>query len=116
MNEVAEVGASAEAIRNHYDTSDDFFGLWLGPERVYSAALYEGEDDLDAAQIRKLDHHIAAAGAAARARVLDIGCGWGAMLRRLTGPAGVRQGGGVDPERLAGSLGASPRQPGDGGA
>lgn len=89
MNEAATVGASAEAIRNHYDTSDDFFGLWLGAERVYSAALYEGDDDLDAAQIRKLDHHIAAAGAAGKARVLDIGCGWGAMLRRLTGHAGV---------------------------
>ena len=43
----ADAGASAEAIRNHYDLGDDFFGLWLGPERVYSAALFEGDDDLD---------------------------------------------------------------------
>lgn len=84
------VGASAEAIRNHYDLSDDFFGLWLGSERVYSAALFEGDDDLDAAQLRKLDHHIAAAGAAGAERVLDVGCGWGAMLRRLVAHAGAK--------------------------
>jgi len=82
-------GASPEAIRNHYDLSDDFFGLWLGPERVYSAALFEGDDDLDAAQTRKLDHHIAAAGAVGVSRVLDVGCGWGALLRRLVDHAGV---------------------------
>jgi len=86
----AAPGASAAAIRNHYDLDDDFFGLWLGPERVYSAALYEGDDDLAAAQLRKLDHHIAAANAAGKARVLDIGCGWGAMLRRLTRHAGAK--------------------------
>ena len=86
----ADTGASAAAIRNHYDLGDDFFGLWLGPERVYSAALFEGDDDLAAAQTRKLDHHIAAAGAAGAARVLDVGCGWGAMLRRLTRYAGAK--------------------------
>lgn len=82
-------GASAQAIRHHYDFGDDFFGLWLGPERIYSAALFEAGDDLDAAQVRKLDHHIAAAGAAGKARVLDVGSGWGAMLRRLVNHAGV---------------------------
>lgn len=83
-------GASAEAIRNHYDFGDDFFGLWLGPERIYSAALFEPGDDLDAAQVRKLDHHIAAADAAGQERVLDVGCGWGALLRRLVYHAGVK--------------------------
>ncbi len=83
-------GASAQAIRHHYDFGDDFFGLWLGPERIYSAALFEAGDDLDAAQTRKLDHHIAAAGAAGKARVLDVGCGWGAMLRRLVDQAHVK--------------------------
>ena len=85
-----DAGASAAAIRNHYDLGDDFFGLWLGPERVYSAALFDGDDDLAAAQVRKLDHHIAAAGAAGAGRVLDVGCGWGAMLRRLTRHARVK--------------------------
>ena len=82
-------GASPEAIRAHYDLSEDFFRLWLGPEMVYSAALFEGDDDLATAQLRKIDHHIDAAKARGAGRVLDIGCGWGAMLRRLVKTAGV---------------------------
>ena len=84
-------GASPEAIGVHYDVSSEFFKLWLDPEMIYSCALFDGTDDLAEAQIRKLDHHIEAAGAAGAARVLDIGCGWGGLLRRLTGPAGVTQ-------------------------
>jgi cyclopropane-fatty-acyl-phospholipid synthase len=76
-------GASPEAIRAHYDVGEDFFRLWLGDELVYSAALFEGDENLEAAQRRKLDHHIAAAGVTEGARVLDVGCGWGALLRRL---------------------------------
>ena len=82
-------GASAEAIRAHYDTPTEFFRLWLGDDLIYSAALFAEGDDLVAAQNRKLDHHIAAAGVASGDRVLDVGCGWGAMLRRLTGTAGA---------------------------
>lgn len=83
-------GASAEAIRAHYDAGEDFFRLWLGDGLNYSAALFEGGDDLDAAQTRKLDHHIDAANARGAARVLDVGCGWGALLRRLVEHAGVK--------------------------
>jgi cyclopropane-fatty-acyl-phospholipid synthase len=88
---VTQPGASAEAIRSHYDVSDDFYRLWLGPEMVYSAALFADGDDLDSAQIRKLDHHIDAANARGAGRVLDVGCGWGALLKRLTTSAGVDQ-------------------------
>jgi cyclopropane-fatty-acyl-phospholipid synthase len=89
----ATAGASPEAIRAHYDVGDDFFRLWLDPEMVYSAALFDGDrdDDLNAAQLRKLDFHIMAARAEGAARVLDIGCGWGALLRRLTEHAKVAQ-------------------------
>ena len=84
-------GASPAAIRAHYDVGDDFFRLWLDPEMVYSAALFadERDDNLAAAQHRKLDHHIAAAHAEGAARALDVGCGWGALLKRLTVEAGV---------------------------
>jgi cyclopropane-fatty-acyl-phospholipid synthase len=84
-------GASPEAIRAHYDVGDDFFRLWLDPAMVYSAALFadDHDGDLAAAQVRKLDHHIAATRAKGAARVLDVGCGWGALLKRLTTDAGV---------------------------
>ncbi len=87
----ARTGASAEAIRQHYDLSDEFFGLWLDPEMIYSCALFDGTADLAEAQLRKLDHHIAAAAAAGASRVLDIGCGWGGLLNRLVGHAGVKK-------------------------
>ncbi len=82
-------GASPEAIMSHYDMGNDFFRLVLDPEMIYSCALFKGDDDLATAQLHKLDHHIEASGAANTARVLDVGCGWGAMLRRLVGHAGV---------------------------
>src|SRR5687767_9330537 len=82
-------GASSAAIASHYDLSDDFFRLVLGPEMVYSCAMFREGDDLATAQTRKLDHHIAESGAQNAARVLDVGCGWGAMLSRLIEHAGV---------------------------
>ncbi len=82
-------GASPEAIMSHYDMGNDFFRLVLDPEMIYSCALFKGDDDLATAQRHKLDHHIEASGAANTGRVLDIGCGWGAMLRRLVDHAGV---------------------------
>ena len=82
-------GASPEAIMSHYDMGEDFFKLILDPELIYSCALFQDGDTLAQAQTRKLDHHIKAAAAMGATRVLDIGCGWGAMLRRLSDHAGV---------------------------
>lgn len=78
------MGASAQAIQQHYDLSNAFYGLWLDRNRVYSGALWQDGDTLESAQIRKLEHHIAAARASGQSRVLDIGCGWGALLQRLS--------------------------------
>lgn len=89
MRPAERTGASPEAIMSHYDMGNDFFRLVLDPEMIYSCALFKGDDDLATAQRHKLDHHIEASGAANTARVLDIGCGWGAMLRRLVNHAGV---------------------------
>ncbi len=83
-------GASAQAISKHYDVSDEFFKLWLGPEMIYSCARFDGAQNLADAQLRKLDYHIEAAAAAGAARVLDIGCGWGGLLERLVAQAGVK--------------------------
>jgi cyclopropane-fatty-acyl-phospholipid synthase len=80
----ANPGASKAAISFHYDIGNEFFRLFLDSERCYSCALFEdGSDSLEKAQERKLDYHIAQARAANAERVLDIGCGWGALQKRL---------------------------------
>jgi cyclopropane-fatty-acyl-phospholipid synthase len=76
-------GAGPASIAYHYDVSNEFFFLWLGATQTYSAALFEGDDDLDRAQLRKLDYHAEQARVEGASRVLDLGCGWGSMMRRL---------------------------------
>jgi len=84
MGTTSYAGADERAIRHHYDVDDDFYALWLDPTMTYSCALWDGdEDELEAAQARKLDYLITGARAPGAKRVLDIGCGWGSGLRRL---------------------------------
>jgi cyclopropane-fatty-acyl-phospholipid synthase len=70
-----------EAVRSHYDVSDDFYGLWLDPRRVYSCAYFRRPDDtLAQAQEHKLDLICRKLRLAPGERLLDIGCGWGALV------------------------------------
>ena len=92
MDEVgSRGGASTEAVQAHYDTGNQFYGLWLDPTLTYSCALWDAASSLAEAQIHKLDHHIEEARAAGTDRVLDVGCGWGSLLERLTATHGVRR-------------------------
>jgi cyclopropane-fatty-acyl-phospholipid synthase len=76
---------AASAIRHHYDVGGDFYRLWLDPTTTYSCALWEGDDDtLEAAQERKLRYHLDAVHADRASALLDIGCGWGAILERAS--------------------------------
>jgi cyclopropane-fatty-acyl-phospholipid synthase len=85
------LGAGSDAIRHHYDVGNEFWQIWLDPTMSYSCAMWEKPDeDLEQAQRRKLDFHVAEARAAGAARVLDVGCGWGAMLMHLVGRHGVQ--------------------------
>ena len=84
-------GASAAAIESHYDVSNQFYRLWLDSTCTYSCALWEERDTLESAQLRKLDYHIHQANAESVDRVLDVGCGWGSMLTRLTEVYGVKR-------------------------
>jgi len=75
---------SPTAIQFHYDLSNDFYQLWLDSQMVYSAALWtSAEQSLESAQREKLLFHADAAGAQAGMRMLDVGCGWGSLLRTL---------------------------------
>lgn len=77
------IGASAAAIRAHYDVSNAFYSLWLDETLTYSCALWDGPDDardLASAQRNKIAWHLASARAEQAERLLDIGCGWGSTL------------------------------------
>jgi cyclopropane-fatty-acyl-phospholipid synthase len=83
-------GASSEAIEHHYDVGNEFYRLWLDETMTYSCALWAEGDTLERAQLRKLDHLIEGARAGGADRVLDVGCGWGALLVRLVELHGVK--------------------------
>lgn len=69
-----------QAVTYHYDTSNDFFALWLDTRMVYSCAYFHSpNDDLDAAQERKLDYICRKLRLRRGERLLDIGCGWGSF-------------------------------------
>jgi cyclopropane-fatty-acyl-phospholipid synthase len=93
---LTELSASRQAIQLHYDTSNDFFRLWLDPPTLaYSCALYAdteepGREILETAQRRKIDFFLRGAGAVGAERLLDVGCGWGGALRRAR-ELGVRE-------------------------
>ncbi|WP_433489972.1 class I SAM-dependent methyltransferase [Nocardia grenadensis] len=80
----ARQGASADAVEHHYDIGTDFYRLWLDSGLTYSCALWADGDDLDRAQQRKLDYLIEQARLAGTERILDIGCGWGSLMRAIT--------------------------------
>ncbi len=73
----------AESIQYHYDVSNDFYSLWLDPKMVYSCAYFEnGDEDLATAQLKKIDHILTKIRLQPGQRLLDIGCGWGALAIR----------------------------------
>lgn len=73
--------ADRRAISYHYDVSNEFYGLWLDRNRVYSCAYFRSPDDsLDLAQEQKLEHICRKLGLKENERFLDIGCGWGGLM------------------------------------
>jgi cyclopropane-fatty-acyl-phospholipid synthase len=70
-----------DAIAFHYDVSNDFYALWLDERMVYSCAYYEDAgQSLEQAQCNKLDHICRKLRLKPGERLLDIGCGWGALV------------------------------------
>lgn len=71
----------ARQIEFHYDLSDEFYGLWLDPRRVYSCAYYaQPSMSLAEAQEAKLDLICRKLRLSAGERFLDVGAGWGGLL------------------------------------
>ena len=72
----------AEAIHHHYDVSNAFYEKVLGPSMTYTCAAFESADQsLEAAQENKYRLVFDKLGLQPGDRLLDIGCGWGSMVR-----------------------------------
>jgi cyclopropane-fatty-acyl-phospholipid synthase len=70
-------------VQAHYDLSDDFFRLFLDPTQTYSCAYFERDEmTLEEAQIAKIDLALGKLNLEPGMTLLDIGCGWGATVRR----------------------------------
>jgi cyclopropane-fatty-acyl-phospholipid synthase len=70
----------AEAVRHHYDVSNEFFSLFLDDSMTYSCAIFSrGAETLEAAQEEKLETVARKLELKEGDRVLDVGCGWGSF-------------------------------------
>ena len=80
----------AEVIHHHYDVSNRFYELVLGPSMTYTCALFPTEDaTLEEAQYAKYDLVCRKLGLQPGMRLLDVGCGWGGMVRHAVEHYGV---------------------------
>jgi len=77
-------------IHRHYDLSNDFYSLWLDSQLVYSGAYFESQSaTLEEAQSAKMDYICRKLQLRPGERVVECGCGWGAMALHMAGHYGV---------------------------
>jgi len=80
----------AAAIQHHYDVSNLFYSLVLGPTMAYTCAVYATPDtSLEDAQAEKFDLVCRKLGLQPGMRLLDVGCGWGGMAKHAAQNYGV---------------------------
>jgi cyclopropane-fatty-acyl-phospholipid synthase len=81
----------AAAIHHHYDVSNAFYALVLGPSMAYTCAVYrDPTDTLEQAQAEKFDLVARKLALRPGMRLLDVGCGWGGMVRHAAREYGVK--------------------------
>jgi cyclopropane-fatty-acyl-phospholipid synthase len=79
------------STRYHHDVSNDFYKLWLDERMVFSSGYFErGDEALDEAQLKKINHVLREMGVRPGHRLLDIGSGWGALVMRAAATYGAR--------------------------
>ena len=69
--------------RRHYDLDNDLFTSFLDPYNQYSCAYFDGTDDLNEAQLKKMDLICKKLDLKPADHVLDIGCGWGGLSKYM---------------------------------
>ena len=81
----------AAAIRHHYDVSNEFYRMVLGPSMTYSCAVFhDPADTLEQAQENKYELICRKLGLEPGMRLLDVGCGWGGMAMHAARHHGVQ--------------------------
>lgn len=81
---------SRRNIHQHYDLTTDFYRLWLDPELVYTCAYFASETaTLEEAQAAKMDYVCRKLKLQPGERVVDAGCGWGALALHMAKHFGV---------------------------
>ncbi len=85
------MGRDAEVISHHYDVSNTFYQYVLGPSMTYTCAVFPTEDaTLEEAQFAKYDLVARKLDLQPGQRLLDVGCGWGGMVRHAAREYGVK--------------------------
>ena len=82
---------SQKNIHAHYDLGNGFYGLWLDETMNYSSALFNGDmaQPMADAQLAKVRRALTEAAVKPGDRVLEIGCGWGALAEMATTEMGA---------------------------
>lgn len=81
----------AVAIHHHYDVSNRFYEMVLGPSMTYTCAVFPKQDaSLEEAQAEKYDLVARKLDLQPGQRLLDVGCGWGGMVLHAAREYGVR--------------------------
>jgi cyclopropane-fatty-acyl-phospholipid synthase len=75
--------SNLDDVQAHYDLSNEFFALFVDPTRTYSCAYFERDDmTLHEAQLAKIDLTLGKLGLKPGMTLLDVGCGWGSVMKR----------------------------------
>lgn len=94
LKHVSRQNTLTQARRNisrHYDLSNDLFGLFLDETMTYSSAIFKSEnEDLKAAQLRKISLLIRKARINSKHEILEIGCGWGSLAIEVVRQTGCK--------------------------
>lgn len=86
----ATAASTRDDIRRHYDLGNAFYRLWLDRELVYTCAYFPTpQATLEQAQIAKMDHVCRKLRLEPGERVVEAGCGWGALALHMAGRYGV---------------------------